>query len=66
MRIFNGIPFDNGLDTLKQGIAAILDRAQEYRLLSRKWSLAELQLDAEEYAWLCDWAIHLSGKSVQA
>jgi hypothetical protein len=65
VQVFHDIPIDNGLDTLKQSISALLDRAQEYHMLSRKWSLAELQLDAEDYAWLCDWAAHLSGKSVQ-
>lgn len=65
MKIFQGIPARDGEKTIREGIAAILERAQEQRLLSRKWSLAELQLDTEDYNWLCDWAQNLSGKMVQ-
>ena len=65
MKIFQDIPSGNGDTTIREAIAAILERAQELHLLSRKWSLAELQLDADDFAWLCDWACSLSGKAVQ-
>ena len=66
MRIFQDIPSESGDKTIQKAITAILERAQELHLLSRKWSLAELQLDDDDYAWLCDWARNLSGKTVQS
>ncbi len=65
MRIFQDIPSGNGDKAIQEASAAILESAQELHLLSRKWSLAELQLDNEDFAWLCGWACNLSGKTVQ-
>ena len=65
MQVFRDISPRDGELTIRQSISAILDRAQELRLSSRKWSLAELQLDSEDFAWLCDWAENLSGRTVQ-
>ena len=65
MRIFEDIPSESGDKTLQKAITAILERAQDLHLLSRKWSLAELQLDEEDFEWLCDWARNLSGKTAQ-
>ena len=65
MRIFQNIPSGDGDRTTRGAISAIVERAQELRLLSRKWSLAELQPDTDDFAWLCDWAGNLSGKTVK-
>ena len=64
MRIFQDISPRDGEQTIQQSIPALLERAQELKLFSRKWSLAELQLDADDFAWLCDWANNLSGRTV--
>jgi hypothetical protein len=64
VRIFQDISLSDGEQAIRQSIPAILDRAQELRLFSRKWSLAELQLDADDFAWLCDWASNLSGRTL--
>jgi hypothetical protein len=61
VRMFQDIPSNDGEQTIRQSIAVILERAQELRLVSSKWSLAELQLAAEDYTWLCEWAQNLSG-----
>jgi hypothetical protein len=66
VRLFQNISPSDGEMTMRQSISAILDRAQELHLLSRKWSLAELQLGSDDFAWLCDWAQGLSGRTVQA
>ncbi len=34
-------------------------------LRDQRWSLAELQLDNDDYSWLCDWALNLSGKTAE-
>lgn len=60
-RVFQNIPCNSGEETLRQSIAEMLEWAQELHLVSRKWSLAELQLDVEDYQWLRDWARNLSG-----
>ena len=65
MRIFQDISSRYGDKTIQEAITAIVERAQELHLLSRKWSLAELQLDNDDFAWLSDWAYGLSGKAVQ-
>ena len=66
MKTFQGIPSGNGDKTIQEAIAVILERAQELHLLSRKWSLAELQLDSDDFEWLCEWAHSLSGRTVQS
>lgn len=65
MQVFRGISPHDGERTIQQSVPIILDRAQEQRLSSRKWSLAELQLDEDDFAWLCDWAGNLSGRTAQ-
>ncbi len=65
MRIFQNIPSGDGDRTILAAISAIVERAQELHLQSRKWSLAELQSDLDDFAWLCDWTSNLSGKTVQ-
>jgi hypothetical protein len=65
VRIFQDIPLGNGDKTIQEAVTAILERTQELHLASRKWSLAELQLDADDFVWLCDWAQSLTGKAVQ-
>ncbi len=64
MKVFNGISSSEGEKTLHNAVVAILERAQEQRLFSSKWSLAELQLDDDDFEWLCNWAINLSGLTV--
>src|SRR6266446_4330866 len=59
MRIFDGIPSDAGDETIQGAVLALLERAQEQKLLSRKWSLAELQPDNDDFEWLCRWVSRL-------
>lgn len=59
MSIFAGIAIDVGEKPFRQAAAAILDRADELGLTSRRWSLAELRLDGADYEWLCEWATKL-------
>ena len=61
MKIFSGISTDGGDRTIQEAVVALLERAQEQKLLSNKWSFAELQLDNDDFQWLCDWTPHLSG-----
>ena len=61
MKVFSGVSCNDGEKTVQDAVVAILERAQEQRLLSSKWSLAELQLDQDDFEWLCDWATNLSG-----
>ncbi|MGZ3627274.1 MAG: hypothetical protein ACXWPS_03775 [Ktedonobacteraceae bacterium] len=63
MKIFQDIPSASGEITLQKAIPAILERAQDLRLLSRKWSLVELQLDDDDFVWLREWASNLSRKT---
>lgn len=65
VKIFQGISPENGLKTLQEAVTAIFERAEELHLRSRKWSLAELQLDYDDYIWLCDWTHSLSGKTAE-
>ncbi len=65
MKVFNGISSTEGEKTVRDAVVAILERAQEQRLSSNKWSLAELQLDREDFEWLCKWAADLSGIMVR-
>ncbi len=65
MRIFDGIPSDAGDETIQGAVLALLERAQEQKLLSRKWSLAELQPDNDDFEWLCRWVSSLSGRTAQ-
>ncbi len=53
MKVFNGISPSDGEKTVFDAVVAILERAQEQRLFSSKWSLAELQLDDDDFEWLC-------------
>lgn len=55
MSIFGHIRVDFGDRVIRDAAAAILDRADELDLRDRPWSLAELRLDEDDYAWLCDW-----------
>ncbi|MFL5590736.1 MAG: hypothetical protein ACJ8DI_24225, partial [Ktedonobacteraceae bacterium] len=64
MKVFNGISPSDGEKTVFDAAVAILERAQEQRLFSSKWSLAELQLDDDDFEWLCNWAVNLSGITV--
>ncbi len=65
MRVFSGVSPNEGDITVKEAVVAILERAQEQKSLSSKWSLAELQLDNDDFDWLCNWANSLSGITVQ-
>lgn len=65
MRVFQDISSESKDKTIQKAITAILERAQELHLLSRKWSLAELQLDIDDFTWLCNWIGNLSGKAVR-
>ncbi len=64
MKVFNGISPSDGEKTVFDAVVAILERAQEQRLFSSKWSLAELQLDDDDFEWLCNWTVNLSGITV--
>jgi hypothetical protein len=63
VKVFNGISSTEGEKTVRDAVVAILERAQEQKLFS-KWSLAELQLDNDDFEWLCNWASSLSGITV--
>ena len=64
MKVFNGISPSDGEKTVFDAVVAILERAQEQRLFPSKWSLAELQLDDDDFEWLCNWTVNLSGITV--
>ncbi len=64
MKVFNGISNNDGEKTVHDAVVAILERAQERRLFSSNWSLAELQLDDGDFEWLSNWAFNFSGLTV--
>src|SRR5947209_7846470 len=66
MNIFTEVPVDSADATFEPAVQALLRRARAQGLLTdeagfrkRPWSLAELQPDEEDFAWLSDWARHL-------
>lgn len=65
VNVFLNIPSDNGGQTLQDAVAAIIERSEDLHLRDRRWSLAELQLDNDDYTWLCNWALNLSGRTAK-
>src|SRR5262245_57222616 len=72
MRIFDTLPVESADATFEPVVLALLRRARAQGLLTdeagfraRRWSLAELQPDAEDYAWLCAWARRLDASMVR-
>ena len=66
MKIFVDVPVENAHTACELAVLGLLRRARAQGLLTdesgfraRRWSLAELQPDEEDYAWLCDWARQL-------
>jgi hypothetical protein len=58
VNIFSGIPAGDHYNSIQRAVEAITRRAgalRENGLLKPPWSLAELRLDKEDFAWLCDW-----------
>ena len=58
MNIFSGIPAGDHYNSMQMAVAAIAWRVRALReqgLLEPPWSMAELQLDEEDFVWLCDW-----------
>lgn len=61
--IFDGIVYNNGLETLKCALQAILARKHELKLIS-KWSYVELKSDKADYEWLKNWALYLKSSTI--
>jgi len=62
MKIFAEIPPDAGNQSIKQGVLAIAQCANQIRNGRTEWALFELGLDAEDSRWLFDWASNLSSE----
>lgn len=63
MNIFSGIPSGDGYDSISLAVTAIVQRVQALRNqgeLQKRWSLAELRPDDEDFTWLCEWMRQLS------
>src|SRR5262249_22619144 len=72
MNIFLDVPVESADATPEAAVLALLRRARAQGLLTdeagfraRRWSLAELQPDDDDYAWLCDWARRLHAGAVR-
>src|SRR5262249_1764061 len=72
MNIFVDVPTESADATFEPAVLALLRRARAQELLidgtgfrARRWSLAELQPDEDDYAWLCDWARQLDATVVR-
>ena len=61
MNIFEDIPLGQGRETLADAMATIADRLSA---IEPPRSLCELHLDAEDYQWLCDWALAVEPRTV--
>jgi hypothetical protein len=65
MKIFRDVPLDQKAETIDGAIDAIRHRKRERRLDARRWSLAELFADDDDYAWLRRWSAQLDESTVQ-
>ena len=61
MNIFEDIPPGQGRETLADAMATITDRLSG---IEPPRSLCELHLDAEDYQWLCDWALAVEPRTI--
>ena len=61
MSVFEGIPLGQDRETLADVMAAI---SNKFSALGPPHSLCELHLDAEDYQWLCDWALAVEQRTI--
>lgn len=59
MEVFKDLPEGTDDEVMKAAMVAILRRAEQLRVISTAWSLAELRLDHDDFTWLCAWAKQL-------